>query len=99
MQLGEVQILEKTAFVLSDKVKRINEVQRKALHISAVFVNNFVNHFFDSTKKHDGAFLHFRQPKLGSLANKTRKTRSKNLKIRTPELLANLVPKYDKHTK
>ncbi len=43
---SDFQILEKTAFVLSDKVKRINEVQRKTLHISAVFVNNFVNHLY-----------------------------------------------------
>lgn len=39
-------LLEKTAHVLSDKVQKISEQQRKALHVSAVFVNNFVNHLY-----------------------------------------------------
>ena len=43
---ADYPILEKSARVLSDKVERINEEQRKALHVSAVFVNNFVNHLY-----------------------------------------------------
>ncbi len=39
-------LLEKTAHILSDKVQKIDEKQRKALHVSAVFVNNFVNHLY-----------------------------------------------------
>lgn len=39
-------ILEKTAQVLSNKIEKISSQQRKSLHISAVFVNNFVNHLY-----------------------------------------------------
>lgn len=39
-------ILEKTAQVFSNKILKINTEQRKALHTSAVFVNNFVNHLY-----------------------------------------------------
>lgn len=39
-------LIEKVAFALSDKVYKINSVQRKALHVSAVFVCNFVNHLY-----------------------------------------------------
>ncbi len=42
----DFKLLQKTALVLSDKVQKINEEQRKALHVSAVFVNNFVNHLY-----------------------------------------------------
>ena len=39
-------VLEKIANLLSSKVFKINSDQRKALHIAAVFVNNFTNHLF-----------------------------------------------------
>ena len=39
-------LLEKVANAISDKVYKINFAQRKALHISAVFVCNFVNHLY-----------------------------------------------------
>jgi predicted short-subunit dehydrogenase-like oxidoreductase (DUF2520 family) len=38
--------LEKVAHVLTNKTYNINSLQRKSLHISAVFVNNFVNHLY-----------------------------------------------------
>ena len=39
-------ILEKVAQNISDKTYIINSNQRKALHVSAVFVCNFVNHLY-----------------------------------------------------
>lgn len=42
----DYQLLEKVAKTISDKVFPINSQQRKALHLAAVFVNNFVNHLY-----------------------------------------------------
>lgn len=42
----DFDILEKIAHSVSDKVYKIDFKQRQALHISAVFVNNFVNHLY-----------------------------------------------------
>jgi len=42
----DYKLLEKVAHTISNKVYAINSEQRKALHISAVFVNNFVNHLY-----------------------------------------------------
>lgn len=39
-------ILETVAQCISDSVFQINSEQRKALHVSAVFVNNFTNHLY-----------------------------------------------------
>lgn len=43
---SDFKMLEITAHNLSDKVQKVSEVQRKSLHVSAVFVNNFVNHLY-----------------------------------------------------
>jgi predicted short-subunit dehydrogenase-like oxidoreductase (DUF2520 family) len=43
---SDFKLLEKAAHILTDKVQKISEVQRKALHVSAVFVNNFVNYLY-----------------------------------------------------
>lgn len=42
----DYQVLDKVAKTISDKVYAINSDQRKALHVAAVFVNNFTNHLF-----------------------------------------------------
>ncbi|HSN48940.1 MAG TPA: DUF2520 domain-containing protein, partial [Flavobacterium sp.] len=42
----DFELLRIVAETISKKVYDINSVQRKALHISAVFVNNFVNHLY-----------------------------------------------------
>jgi predicted short-subunit dehydrogenase-like oxidoreductase (DUF2520 family) len=42
----DYQLLEKVAKIISDKVFAINSEQRKALHVAAVFVNNFTNHLY-----------------------------------------------------
>ncbi|MFM2011102.1 MAG: hypothetical protein RLZZ479_1493 [Bacteroidota bacterium] len=42
----DVQILKQLAHSISDAVYYINSEQRKALHVAAVFVNNFVNHLY-----------------------------------------------------
>ena len=42
----DFQLLEKVAKTISDKVFAINSEQRKALHVAAVFVNNFTNHLY-----------------------------------------------------
>ena len=43
---NELLLLENLAKSISDNVYHINSKQRKALHIAAVFVNNFVNHLY-----------------------------------------------------
>ena len=42
----DFEILEKVAKSISNTVYKINSKQRKALHIAAVFVSNFVNHLY-----------------------------------------------------
>jgi predicted short-subunit dehydrogenase-like oxidoreductase (DUF2520 family) len=42
----DVQILKQLAHSISDAVYYINSEQRKALHVAAVFVNNFVNYLY-----------------------------------------------------
>ena len=42
----DFELLEKAAQSISNNVVKSNEKQRKALHISAVFVNNFVNEMY-----------------------------------------------------
>jgi predicted short-subunit dehydrogenase-like oxidoreductase (DUF2520 family) len=42
----DYQLLEKVAKIISDKVYPINTEQRKAIHVAAVFVNNFTNHLY-----------------------------------------------------
>ena len=52
----DYQLLEKLAKSIGNKVFSINSEQRKALHIAAVFVNNFTNHLYkignDICKEH-----------------------------------------------
>jgi len=43
---SDLELLEKVAKTISKNTFKINEKQRKALHISAVFVNNFVNEMY-----------------------------------------------------
>ncbi len=43
---SDYQLLEKVAKMISDAVYPINSNQRKALHVAAVFVNNFTNHLY-----------------------------------------------------
>jgi predicted short-subunit dehydrogenase-like oxidoreductase (DUF2520 family) len=43
---SDYQLLEKVAKTISNNSFKSNEKQRKALHISAVFVNNFVNEMY-----------------------------------------------------
>ena len=43
---ADLEILKKIAKTISEKTFIINSQQRKALHVAAVFVNNFVNHLY-----------------------------------------------------
>jgi predicted short-subunit dehydrogenase-like oxidoreductase (DUF2520 family) len=43
---SDLELLEKVAKTISKNIFKIDEKQRKALHISAVFVNNFVNEMY-----------------------------------------------------
>jgi predicted short-subunit dehydrogenase-like oxidoreductase (DUF2520 family) len=56
----DLQLLERLASIISDQVFHINSEQRSSLHISAVFVNNFVNHMYviaeDICKQHSVPF-------------------------------------------
>ena len=53
-------ILEKVARTIGVKIYSVNSEQRKALHIAAVFVNNFTNHLYtignDICEKHQVPF-------------------------------------------
>lgn len=42
----DFQLLEKIAVSFSERVYKISSEQRKAIHLAAVFVNNFTNHLF-----------------------------------------------------
>src|SRR5690606_37403117 len=42
----DLEWLKKVANVISDKVFEIDSEKRKTLHVSAVFVSNFVNHLY-----------------------------------------------------
>lgn len=42
----DLEILEKLAKTISQKVYKIDYNQRKALHVAAVFVSNFTNHMY-----------------------------------------------------
>ncbi|MEE9409121.1 MAG: DUF2520 domain-containing protein [Polaribacter sp.] len=42
----DFQLLEKLANSIGNKIYAINSEQRKALHVAAVFVNNFTNHIY-----------------------------------------------------
>lgn len=44
--INDYQLVEKTAKSISNNVFAINSEQRKALHVAAVFVNNFTNHLY-----------------------------------------------------
>lgn len=61
---------------LSDKVYRVNSEQRKALHLAAVFVNNFTNHLYkignDICKKNNIPF-EILQPLINETAYKVSK--------------------------
>jgi predicted short-subunit dehydrogenase-like oxidoreductase (DUF2520 family) len=43
---SDYELLEKVAKSISNKTFAIDSEQRKALHVAAVFVNNFVNHLY-----------------------------------------------------
>lgn len=43
---ADLEILNKMASALSDRVYEISSEQRKSLHLAAVFVNNFTNHLY-----------------------------------------------------
>lgn len=43
---SDMDLLQKVAGSISDKIFEISSEQRKSLHVSAVFVNNFVNHLY-----------------------------------------------------
>lgn len=56
----DLQLLEKLAKSISDKVYVVDSKQRKQLHIAAVYANNFVNHLYkigyDICNEHDIPF-------------------------------------------
>ncbi|OYU79979.1 MAG: hypothetical protein CFE23_11355 [Flavobacterium sp. BFFFF1] len=43
---ADYQLLERIGRAISDKVYAINSDQRKAIHVAAVFANNFTNHMY-----------------------------------------------------
>ncbi|UAM99278.1 DUF2520 domain-containing protein [Polaribacter litorisediminis] len=56
----DYQLLEKLANSIGKKIYSINSMQRKKLHVAAVFVNNFTNHLYkignDICKKNNISF-------------------------------------------
>lgn len=69
----DYQLLEKVAQFISGKVFPINSEQRKALHVAAVFVNNFTNHLYqigsDICNEHQVPF-EILAPLIGETAQK-----------------------------
>ncbi len=45
--VSDLKLLKQVALAISDKVYEVNSEQRKSLHVSAVFVSNFVNHLYN----------------------------------------------------
>lgn len=43
---NDYELLEKTASAISESIHKIDSHQRKALHVAAVFVNNFTNYLY-----------------------------------------------------
>ena len=70
---SDLEILDKLAKIISNKVYKINSNQRKALHIAAVFVSNFSNHMykigFDICQENQLPF-DILQPLISETANK-----------------------------
>lgn len=66
-------LLEKVALCFSEKVYKINSKQRKAIHLAAVFVNNFTNHMYvlgeEICKENDVPF-EILKPLIAETANK-----------------------------
>lgn len=69
----DLELLEKIAKSISKSVYRIDSTQRKALHVSAVFVSNFANHMYaignDICEEHKIPFK-ILQPLILETANK-----------------------------
>ncbi len=47
----DYELLHELASAISDKVIQIDSEQRKALHLAAVFVNNFTNHIYHTAQE------------------------------------------------
>lgn len=43
---GDLELLKKVGHAISESIYEINSEQRKALHVAAVFVNNFTNNLY-----------------------------------------------------
>ena len=69
----DFQLLDKVAKSISEKVFAINSDQRKALHVAAVFVNNFTNYLYqigqEICQKHQVPF-EILKPLIAETANK-----------------------------
>ena len=69
----DLKLLEKLAKSIGKKLYHINSEQRKRLHVSAVFVNNFTNHLYkiadDICKEHQVPF-EILQPLIQETAKK-----------------------------
>jgi predicted short-subunit dehydrogenase-like oxidoreductase (DUF2520 family) len=65
--------LESIAKSISNEIYTINSTQRKALHVAAVFVNNFVNHMYKIGNDiciENGISFHILKPLILETANK-----------------------------
>ncbi|MGG5577387.1 Rossmann-like and DUF2520 domain-containing protein [Myroides sp. C15-4] len=69
----DFQLLERIAVSFSERVYKISSEQRKAIHLAAVFVNNFTNHMFtlgeEVCKEHQVPF-EILKPLIAETANK-----------------------------
>lgn len=72
---SDYTILERVAKAISGKVYPINSIQRRALHVSAVFVSNFANHLYqlgeDICRQHQVPF-DILKPLISETAEKIR---------------------------
>lgn len=72
---SDYMVLEQAAYAISEQIYRIDSTQRKALHVAAVFVNNFTNHLYQIGNQicdENNIPFHILKPLIAETANKIR---------------------------
>lgn len=94
----DFRLLEQIALCFSEKVYKINSEQRKAIHLAAVFVNNFTNHMYvlgEEICKENEVPFDILKPLIAETANKINFLSPKN--AQTGPAMRNDQSTIDKH--
>ncbi|TDS53834.1 Rossmann-like and DUF2520 domain-containing protein [Myroides indicus] len=94
----DFSLLEQIALCFSEKVYKINSEQRKAIHLAAVFVNNFTNHMYilgEEICKENKVPFDILKPLIAETANKINSLSPKN--AQTGPAIRNDQTTIDKH--